>query len=122
MLSPWRWLPGQRGPQGLKRRFGGHVQHFRRRELLARVERAGFRILRLRYSLHLLGALADVAVFVSLARRAGRPGAPRTTGDVVSRGGTLVRMVDTALWAEARLLSRVPSWSIHVTARREPER
>jgi hypothetical protein len=30
-----------------------------------------------------------------------------------------VRAVDALLWAEARLLARLPSWSLHVSARRE---
>lgn len=126
-LCAWRWLPGQKGERGLKRRFGGHVQRFTRRELLDRVEAAGFEILRVRNSLHLIGNLADLAAFVALAAR-GRllpaPGAA-TTGDLVAhghRGGSLgarlVRAADALLWAEARLLARVPSWSLHVSARR----
>lgn len=119
--SLWRWLPGQSGPQGLKRRLGGHLQRFRRDEILRRVEAAGFRILRVRNSLHLIGNLADVAVFTGLAfanhrsRAAGRA----TTGDVVASRHPLVRAVDALIHAEARLLGRVPSWSIHVSALRD---
>jgi SAM-dependent methyltransferase len=117
-LSPWRWLPGQRGEHALKRRFGGHLQRFRRRELLARLEAAGFARLRVRYSLHLAGALADVAAFLALAAARRRSPAPRTTGDLVARGG-LLRAVDALLWGEAKLLARLPSWSLHVSARRK---
>jgi SAM-dependent methyltransferase len=121
-LSPWRWLPGQAGEGGLKRRFGGHVQRFRRAELLARIARAGFEVTRVRYSLHLLGALADVAAFAALAAAARRGGPPRTTGDLLQPGGSplagLFRAVDALLWCEAALLSRVPSWAVHVSARR----
>ena len=126
-LCLWRWLPGQSGPRALKRRFGGHVQRFRRRELLARIEASGFETLRVRHSLHLLGNLADVALFagMALARRL-RPGAAAaTSGDVVARGaerasvaGWVVRAVDTVLWCEAQLLGRMPSWSLHVSARK----
>jgi hypothetical protein len=42
----------------------------------------------------------------------------RTTGDLIAQGGWLLRAVDAALWCEARLLGRVPSWSVHVSARR----
>jgi SAM-dependent methyltransferase len=123
-LGPWRWLPGQRGEHALKRRFGGHVQHFRRRELLARLERAGFEVVRLRYSLHLLGGIADVVAFAALAVSQARGGRPRSTGDLVagsqSSFGWLVRAVDAILWCEATLLSRVPSWAVHVSARRVP--
>lgn len=117
-LSPWRWLPGQRGERGLKRRLGGHLQSFRRRELLARLEAAGFARLRVRYSLHLIGALADVAAFVALAAASHRDPSPHTTGDLLARGG-VVGAVDALLWCEAKLLSRLPSWSLHVSARRK---
>ena len=116
--SLWRWLPGQAGARGWKRRFGGHLHRFRRGELLRRVEAAGFRLLRVRNSLHALGNAADVAVFAGLAlasRRAPDGRAP-TTGDVVASRHPLVRAVDALLHAEARLLSRVPSWSIHASA------
>ena len=128
--SPWRWLPGQRGARSWKRRFGGHVNRFRRRELLARLDAAGFEILRERGSLHLLGAVADVAAFawLALAARRGKPGT--TTGRLladarVPRSGArarlsaaIVRAVDRLLWAEATLIGRVPSWAIHVSARK----
>ena len=65
--SLWRWLPGQRGAGAWKRRFGGHVQRFARRELLAQIEAAGFEILRVRGSLHVIGNVADVAIFAALA-------------------------------------------------------
>jgi SAM-dependent methyltransferase len=112
--SLWRWLPGQAGPRGWKRRFGGHLHRFRRDEILRRVEAAGFRLLRVRNSLHALGNAADVAVFAGLAL-ASRGGAP-TTGDVVASRHPLVRAVDALLHSEARLLARVPSWSVHLSA------
>ncbi len=121
VLSPWRWLPGQAGPRALKRRFGGHLQRFRRGELLTRLQRAGFEPRRLRYSLHLLGGLADVAAFAALAVAQRRGGRPRTTGDLLagdSSLGWIVRAVDALLWCEAKLLARVPSWAVHVSARR----
>ncbi len=116
--SLWRWIPGQAGPSGLKRRLGGHLHRFRRDEILRRVEAAGFRVLRVRHSLHALGNVADVAVFVGLAfanRRTHRDG-PLTTGDVVASRHALVRVVDALLYAEARLLGRLPSWSLHLSA------
>ncbi len=117
--SLWRWLPGQRGERALKRRLGGHIQSFRRDEMLRRLRSCGFEIVRVRNSLHLLGNLADVTLFVGLAlasRR--RPAGPRTTtGDVIARKSSVIRAVDVLLCWEARLLGRVPSWSIHVSAR-----
>lgn len=118
--SLWCWLPGQSGEGALKRRFGGHIQRFRRDEILARLHASGFEVVRVRNSLHALGNLADVAMFLGLAlanrRRSGGP--LTTTGDVMARKRPLLRVVDALLCWEARLLGRVPSWSIHVTARK----
>ena len=129
-LSLWRWLPGQRGAGAWKRRFGGHVQRFRRRELLALIEAAGFETLRVRGSLHLIGNLADVAVFAALALSARRDAGRSSTGQILAAArapgpraparvtAALVRGVDALLWAEATLLGRVPSWAVHVSARK----
>jgi SAM-dependent methyltransferase len=123
-LSLWRWIPGQRGPKAWKERLAGHVQRFRRRALLAELERSGFTVLRVRHSLHVVGNLADVAAFAALAWRRRRDAAPVTTADLVAHAaepgatGAAVRAVDALLWAEARLLGRVPSWALHVSARR----
>jgi SAM-dependent methyltransferase len=119
----WRWIPGQRGPRALKRRLGGHIQHFRRGEVLELIRGAGFQVVRRRYSLHVLGNLADVGVFLLLARRqrAAGTGFATTTGDILdgeSGAGLLVRSVDRALWFEARLAGRIPTWGLHVSARK----
>ena len=88
---------------------------------------AGFEVLRVRNSLHLLGNLVDVAAFASIARahRARPDATPATTGDLLAASADdpgfrarLVRITDTLLWWEARLLARLPSWSLHVSARR----
>jgi len=118
--SLWRWLPGQTGERGLKRRFGGHIQSFRRDEILERLRSSGFETIFVRNSLHFLGNLADVAVFIGLAfaHRRRSAGQRTTTGDVIARKSPFLRVVDALLYWEARLLGRVPSWSLHVTARR----
>ncbi len=117
--SLWRWLPGQRGEHALKRRFGGHIQHFTRRGVLEELTGRRFELLRVRHSLHLVGNLADVGAFIYLARANQRGGAA-TTGDLIGGGGRLVRMVDNLVWAEARLFGRIPAWGLHVSARKGP--
>ena len=130
LRSLWRWLPGQRGAGAWKRRFGGHVQRFRRHELLALIEAAGFEILRVRGSLHLIGNIADVAVFAALALAESSRSARASTGQILAAArapgqraaarlaAALVRGVDALLWAEAKLLGRVPSWAVHVSGRK----
>jgi SAM-dependent methyltransferase len=127
--SLWRWIPGQRGPRGLKRRLGGHLQAFRRRDVRALLAAAGFEVRRERNSLHLAGNVADVGLFAGLAllRRMGRA-RTTTSGSVIAAaagdegrekpGALAVRAVDRILWFEARLLGRVPSWSVHLTCQR----
>ncbi len=126
-LSLWRWLPGQRGPRGVKQRLAGHVQRFRRRAVLALLRDAGLTPLRVRHSLHVLGNLADVGAFVALAARSRAGRAQPTTGDLLAgapdaSGGAsrMVRAVDAALFFEARLLARIPAWGLHVSARAGP--
>jgi hypothetical protein len=142
----WRWLPGQAGERGLKRRFAGHLWRFRRRDVLDSLRAAGFAPVRTRHSLHVIGNLADVAAFAAIALRArARPGArPPTTGDLLARAaggssasasgtrpavsrarrpgalGRLVRAADAALELEARCLARIPSWGLHVSVRADP--
>jgi SAM-dependent methyltransferase len=128
--SLWRWLPGQRGAGAWKRRFGGHVQRFERRALLAQIEAAGFEILRVRGSLHVIGNLADVATFAALALAARTRAQRASTGEILAASrapgrsvsarfaAALVRGVDALLWLEAKLLGRAPSWAVHVSARK----
>ncbi len=55
----------------------------------------------------------------SPSRNRRRPaGEQTTTGDVIARKSPVLRLVDALLYWEARLLGRVPSWSLHVSARR----
>lgn len=129
-LSVWRWLPPP--ARYWKRDLGGHVQRFRRAELTQLVRNSGFAIERVRYSLHLAGNLADLGAFAALAATARlRPGRPApTTGSLMAstapeRAGPgrllvagLIRSVDAILWLEAKVLGRVPSWNVHLTARR----
>jgi len=132
-LSIWRWLPPP--ARFWKRELGGHLARFRRADVRRLLTDAGFAIERTRYSLHLLGNLADGITFagLALARRL-RPERTITTGDLLATaardgdarrrgtgGGLLarcVRAVDALLWLEARMLGRWPSWTVHVTARR----
>jgi hypothetical protein len=73
-----------------------------------------------RNSLHVLGNLADVAVFaaLALANRRRPEGDRTTTGDVIAGKSPALRLVDALLYWEAKLLARVPSWSLHVSARK----
>lgn len=128
--SLWRWLPPP--ARYWKRKLGGHVQRLRRAELVQLVRNTGLQIERVRYSLHLAGNIADVAAFAALAASARlRPDRPApTTGTLMAsttpqrrgRAGLvaagLIRSVDAILWLEAKLLGRVPSWNVHLTARR----
>jgi SAM-dependent methyltransferase len=128
-LALWRWLPPP--ARFWKRDLGGHVQRFRRLDVTALLTAAGFAVERTRYSLQVLGNFADVATFAALAwQRRRHPDRPLTTADVLEKSqadharplarlqAAVVRAADLALWLEARLLARVPSWCVHLDARR----
>ena len=135
-LCPWRWMPGSRGERALKRRYGGHLQHLRRSDVRDLLRRKGFEVVRSCYSLHFVGNVLDVAAFVAIAlairRRRGK--GVVATGTLMAKAArrgehaglkdvlwALIQLSDRFLWGEARLLSRVPSRSVHVTARRSGE-
>ena len=90
----------------------------RRRGVIEGVTGVGFEPRGDRNGRHLRGNLADVAAVVRLEGEWRSSGTRRTTGDLVAAGGALIRAVDGLLWAEATLLSRLPSWSIHVWSRK----
>ena len=128
-LSLWRWIPGQRGARGLKRRLSGHIQAFRRADVFRLLDSAGFRVARERNSLHFFGNLADVALFAGLGLLRRFSAAEEVTSGTVmaaaaerdgrgSLGKLAVRAVDHVLWAEAAALGRIPSWGLHLTCRK----
>lgn len=125
------WLLG-RWVHAWTRRHAGHKQHYRHRELLELVQGAGFELLDVQYSYHLLGQALDVATFAvreAVHRRQGagseQPEAyfDRSvlgSGKVGRAYSTVRRFVERAAYAETRLLHRWP-WAlgVHVTARRK---
>ncbi|GIW11282.1 MAG: hypothetical protein KatS3mg061_2339 [Dehalococcoidia bacterium] len=96
----------------LKVRHGDHVQRFRREELLAAVRSAGFQVVDLRFSMHLLGQLKDILTYVARERWFQR----------WHLGGPPFKALMVALWGaaflEALLLERVSRGAavVHLTA------
>ena len=124
------WLLG-RWVQRWTARHAGHVNHFRHAEVIALAEGAGFAVVSVQYSYHLLGQALDVATFAAreaVFRRQGsgqaRPEAYYDRSVLGGGGlgrlyGALRRVVEAAAYVEARLLGRCP-WALglHLTARR----
>lgn len=112
-------------------RHAGHVQHFRHAEVVGLVEAAGFRVVQIEHSYHLLGQALDVATFAAreaiFRRQQNRTTGPAAYYDrsaIANRGvvrlyGALRRGVEWGAYAEARLLARCP-WAlgVHITAER----
>jgi SAM-dependent methyltransferase len=124
------WLLG-RWVHPVTDRHAGHIQHFRHAGLVALVQQAGFEVLELRYSYHLLGQMLDIATFAvreTVFRRRSRGlQQPETYYDrsVLGTGGLsrayriTRRAIEAATYLESELLRRVP-WALglHLTARR----
>lgn len=124
------WL-GRRWVHALTRRHAGHVQHFDRADLVSLTQQAGFEVTDLKYSYHLLGQALDVVTFAArewiFRRRRGDEERPKAYYDRSVLGdswssqvyGAARRMIESAAYAEGRLLARCP-WAlgVHLTARR----
>jgi SAM-dependent methyltransferase len=124
------WLLG-RWVQRWTARHAGHVAHYRHAEVVALAKGAGFEVVGVQYSYHLLGQALDVATFaareVVFRQRSGSQERPEAYYDrsVLGGGGlgrlygALRRVVEAAAYVEARLLGWCP-WALgmHLTARR----
>ncbi|MCS6802587.1 MAG: methyltransferase domain-containing protein [Chloroflexota bacterium] len=99
----------------LKVRHGDHVQRFDRQEVIGMVERHGFHVTELRFSMHPIGQVKDILTYV-----AREPWFRR-----LRLGGLPFQALMAALWAagvvEARVLSRVERGAavVHLTAVRQ---
>jgi SAM-dependent methyltransferase len=99
----------------LKVRHGDHVQRFSRDEVVALVERHGFHVSNVRFSMHPIGQLKDILTYVER----------ETWFRRLKLGGLPFRAVMALLWAagvvEARLLRDVERGAavVHLTAVRE---
>ena len=84
------WLLG-RWVQRWTARHAGHVAHFRHAEVVALAEGAGFAIVGVQYSYHLLGQALDVATFAAreavFRRRGGGQARPEAYYDRSVLGG-----------------------------------
>ena len=123
---------------GVTHRHAGHIQHYRHSELVASVRQAGFAVLDLDYSCHLLGQALDVTTFavreVVFRRRRGADqtskvledfGSPRSrrsndrpegyydrsvlgTGRLSQIYGVVRTAIEAVTYAESRLLGWCP--------------
>jgi ubiquinone/menaquinone biosynthesis C-methylase UbiE len=112
-------------------RHAGHLAHMRHTQVTAMVEAAGFEVVGLSYSYHLLGQILDVATFAvrEMVFRRQESGSDRpkayydrsalSNGALQCAYGPARRAAEAVTYAEARLLSWCP-WALglHVTARR----
>jgi SAM-dependent methyltransferase len=106
--------------RGLKRKHAGHVQQIDPQALFKTLEHSGFRLDDVRYSYHPLGQLYDLAVFGALGLGVDMHGARRSR--VEQAGFSPLKLARTVisrvLYAESRLLSKVPlGMTVHVTSR-----
>ena len=101
-----------------KRDHVGHIQRFRRGDVLRRTWAAGLPVASTGYSFHLIGQLHDILDYWNRERQAGGPG--RLSPEIVAR---ITRVLFIATWRLAYLEDRLyggPRFAsgIHVTARK----
>lgn len=122
-LSFWHLLDILHLKRELTKKFAGHIQYFSRRALLDLFRRESFDFKRVRYSEHVVGQLLGVVAFWLMDRGARRSGLTQINNEQylgAFAGGTvgtlLKRIINTWVYIESTVLSRVPSPNVHVTA------
>ncbi len=141
-LSLWNWLRRLGVWGDLTRKYAGHVNYFSRKGLIElfvgqtttphipttppNLPLPGgggseFEIVRIRYSEHLLGQLIGIAAFVMMDGAARKNKIAQINNESFFAGkkfGVLRKIVNSLVFLESTLLSRVPSPNVHVVVRR----
>ncbi|MBI2444127.1 MAG: methyltransferase domain-containing protein [Candidatus Magasanikbacteria bacterium] len=121
--SLWYWLDKFQLKKDLTKKYAGHLQYFSRAALRQLLADNGWRIIRRRYSEHLVGQLAGVITFFLMNRLAKQQGlaqlnneqffAPVGSGSAFSR---FKRLANVIIFCESSLLRFLPSPNVHLAA------
>lgn len=100
--------------------LAGHQQSFSKKSLAILLDRAGFKIIKIRYSFHLLGQILDILFYAFLAKKAKYGLEEEIEG---KKGKTFLVLIKNVLTAlinlESLLMQNIPAGCIHLTARKK---
>lgn len=124
-LSLWRWLDFIGLKKDLTKKYAGHINFFKREEVINLLQKNFLSIKRIRYSEHLLGQLAGIAAFVMMDRKAKQLGQTQLNNEsffseLKNKGGWIWRFAalagNLAINLESMLCRRIPSPNAHIIA------
>lgn len=122
-LSVWNFLDKLGLKKDLTRKYAGHINFFSRASLKVFFEAHNFKIIRQRYSEHLLGQMVGVAAFMMMDKEAKRKGVSQINNEQYFSGlngkgmGVLKKIINTLIYLESVIFSRIPSPNVHAVMR-----
>lgn len=123
-FSLWNFLDKFGLKKDLTKKYAGHINYFSRRSLCKLLESHGFKISSQRFSEHIIGQLVGVAAFIMMDRAAKRKGVDQLNNEqyftgLNGRGTSLIKkIVNTLIYLESVIFSRIPSPNVHIIMRK----
>ncbi len=120
--SLWHLLNFLHLKRNLTQKYAGHIQFFKRKELLKLFQEVNFTITRLRYSEHFVGQCLGVLAFLLMHRASQRLSGQQINNEAYftrANGNTFIsaikNFVNRIVYLESSILSFLPSPNVHVT-------
>ncbi len=124
-LSLWQMLDTVHLKRDLTQKYAGHIQFFSRKQLQNLFIQKKFEISKLRYSEHLLGQFLGVVVFSLMDRAAHQQGIKQLNNETYFEKQSprrfvkvIKNIVNSLVYLESTLFSRLPSPNVHLVARK----
>lgn len=123
-LSLWHLLDKLDLKHDLTKKHAGHINYFSRESLLALFE-SNFFVFAIRFSEHFLGQIIGIVAFFLMDRAAKRQGEVQINNETYfsQPSSSLVKIakniVNSLIYLESLLFSRVPSPNVHLTLRKK---
>ena len=122
-LSLWHWIKKlATGGHELTKKYAGHINYFSRRSLLDLFKKNNFKLIRVRYSEHLLGQILGIMAFIAMDRAVRQKKIIQINNETYfakEKKSPIVKflknIVNTAIYLESIIFSRVPSPNVHLT-------
>ncbi len=124
-LSLWHWIKKIIKEKGheLTKQYAGHINYFSRRSLFDLFKKNNFSVIRARYSEHFLGQILGIMTFAAMDRMVRKKKLVQINNETYfakAKPSPIIRfiknIVNTAVYLESALFSRVPSPNAHLVA------
>lgn len=123
-LSLWHWIKKMvKTGHELTKKYAGHINYFSRKSLFDLFKKNNFVLARVRYSEHFLGQLLGVMAFAAMDRAVKAKKIIQINNETYfakEKQSLLIQffknIVNSAVYLESLILSRVPSPNVHLTA------